>query len=94
MLIALCPGPAGLKRPRGVNARGAGGRVRFAGQRTTYAPMTLPGPSRKIIVVPIEVPARPKPQRDPEPAPPSEPAPEREPARPAETPERQPEPVP
>jgi hypothetical protein len=68
--------------------------VRFAAALPTYAAMTLPGPSRKITVVPIEVPARPQPERDPSPAPPPDPAPEREPAPPAEPPERQPEPVP
>jgi hypothetical protein len=56
------------------------------------ADVTLPGPSRRIIVVPIEVPAKPHPKREPERDP--DPAPEREPAPPADPPKRKPEPVP
>lgn len=53
--------------------------------------MTLPGPSRRIIVVPIEAPAEPAgpdpaPEREPVPAGPVEPAP-------TETPEREREPA-
>ena len=49
--------------------------------------MTLPGPSRTIIVEPIEAPESPpapEPEREPEPTPPEEPAPsgpEKEPAK-------------
>jgi hypothetical protein len=54
--------------------------------------MTLPGPSRKIIVVPVEELAPPEPARHEEPAPPPAPGPEpeRSPSRP---PVREPEPV-
>jgi hypothetical protein len=50
------------------------------------AAMTLPGPSRTIIVEPIELPARPQPERAPE----LEPVPEREPREPRPAPEREP----
>jgi hypothetical protein len=50
--------------------------------------MTLPGPSRRIIVVPIEEPA--EPAVEPLPAEPPEAEPVPEPAQPA----REPEPVP
>jgi hypothetical protein len=49
------------------------------------AAMTLPGPSRTIIVEPIELPARPQPERAPE-----LPVPEREPREPLPPPEREP----
>jgi hypothetical protein len=55
--------------------------------------VTLPGPSRTIIVEPVEEPARPEPERLPEPVPvepaEGEPEPKRQPA-PAK-PERKPE---
>jgi hypothetical protein len=56
--------------------------------------MTLPGPSRRIIVVPLEEPAEPRraPER-PEPLEPPDPDPAREPA-PDRGPEREGEPVP
>ena len=61
--------------------------------------MNLPGPSRKIIVVPVEVPERPEREHDPAPPPEREwerdpaPPPERDPAPTPTEPERESEPV-
>lgn len=80
--------PAARSRPASAcqPARGHGDPARA---------MTLPGPSRRIIVVPVEAPERapaepagpqPAPEREPVPAGPPEPVP-------AETPEREREPA-
>ncbi len=52
--------------------------------------LTLPGPSRTIIVEPVEQPATPVPPRRPEPAPEPAPEPQRPTRRPRRRPEREP----